>query len=214
MLKTALPDLVAELGFDSYAYLYVQPKRTYAVSNYHPDWQKIYFERRYEAIDPVIKTAKKLRAFAWSQDRLPRPKTKEERRMHSEANDFGIRSGITIPVRTACRHLSMLTLASSKPSLYLDKGIDQVAAATSVAYLHAKVEECVLTATSGETFDLTPRQALCLKWSAEGKSMKMIAAIENMSFATVNFHLNNARKVFDANSLPQATALATKLRLI
>jgi LuxR family transcriptional activator of conjugal transfer of Ti plasmids len=35
-----------------------------------------------------------------------------------------------------------------------------------------------------------------------------------MSFATVNFHLNNARKVLDAGSLAQATALATKLGLI
>ena len=44
--------------------------------------------------------------------------------------------------------------------------------------------------------------------------MKSIATLENMSFATVNFHLNNARKVLDAGSLAQATALATKLGLI
>ena len=44
--------------------------------------------------------------------------------------------------------------------------------------------------------------------------MKAIATIENMSFATVNFHLNNARKNLDAVSLAQATALATKLGLI
>ncbi|MER9477596.1 LuxR C-terminal-related transcriptional regulator [Mesorhizobium sp. M0520] len=44
--------------------------------------------------------------------------------------------------------------------------------------------------------------------------MKAIAAIEGMSFATVNFHLNNARKALDVGSLAQATALATKLKLI
>ncbi|WP_245490205.1 MULTISPECIES: hypothetical protein [unclassified Mesorhizobium] len=35
-----------------------------------------------------------------------------------------------------------------------------------------------------------------------------------MSFATVNFHLNNAPKALDAGSLAQARALATKLKLI
>lgn len=215
MLRDALPDLVAELGFDSYAYLYVQPKRTYAVSNYHPEWQKRYFDNCYQSIDPVVKTAKSaLRAFTWCAECSHQLKNKEERRFKSEATDFGIRSGITIPVRTACRHLSMLTLASNKPKLTVGKDIDQIAAVTAVAFLHAKVEGCAPVAAVGETFELTPRQALCLKWSAEGKSMKDIAALEAMSFSTVNFHLNNARKVFEANSLQQATALATKLGMI
>lgn len=44
--------------------------------------------------------------------------------------------------------------------------------------------------------------------------MKDIATIENISFATVNFHLNNARKTLQASSLAQATALATRLGLV
>ena len=44
--------------------------------------------------------------------------------------------------------------------------------------------------------------------------MRDIAVLEDMSFATVNFHLNNARKALDAGSLAQATAIATRLRLI
>ena len=44
--------------------------------------------------------------------------------------------------------------------------------------------------------------------------MRAIASLENLWFGTVNFHLNNARKALDAGSLAQATALATKLRLI
>lgn len=31
--------------------------------------------------------------------------------------------------------------------------------------------------------------------------MKDIAVLENLSFATVNFHLNNAREILDAASL-------------
>lgn len=215
MLKKALPELVAELGFDRYAYLYVQPKRTHAVSNYAPEWQERYFDAGYESLDPVVKTAKsKLRAFSWCSECGRRTDAKELRRFHAEASDFGIRSGITIPIRTACRHMSMLTLASSKTGLTLDKDIDPVTAATAVAFLHAKIEEINASPTVEETYDLTPQQALCLKWSAEGKTMKDIAQLERISFGTANFHLNNARKILDAASLQQATALATRLRLI
>lgn len=110
--------------------------------------------------------------------------------------------------------MSMLTLASNKTSLSLDTDIDQVAAVTSVALLHASLEHHAIEPTAARSIELTAKQALCLKWSAEGKSMKATATIENMSYATVNFHLNNARKALDASSLAQATALATKLKLI
>ncbi|UPT92387.1 autoinducer binding domain-containing protein (plasmid) [Bradyrhizobium barranii subsp. apii] len=215
VLRDALPDLVEELGFDCYAYLYIQPSRTYAYSNYSPEWLKHYFDSDYTTIDPVVKTASTtLRPFTWCSGGSRHSETKEVRRFYSEAGDFGIRSGISIPIRTACRHMSMLTLASSKPSLTLDKDIDQIAAVTAVAFLHAKLEEHNAKPTAQPTFELTAKQTLCLKWSAEGKPMKSIATLENMSFATVNFHLNNARKVLDAGSLAQATALATKLGLI
>lgn len=215
MLKGALPSLVQELGFDGYAYLYIEPVRMHAVSNYAQEWQDRYFSERYRGVDPVVQTAcATMRAFTWSAPSSRECKSKEVRRFYSEAADFGIRSGISIPVRTASRHMSMLTLASSKPSLSLDRDIDQIAAVTAVAFLHSTVEAHKITPTAQIRAQLTARQALCLKWSAEGKSMKDIAALENLSFATVNFHLNNAREILDAASLAQATALATKLELI
>ncbi|TIU50110.1 MAG: hypothetical protein E5W19_10345 [Mesorhizobium sp.] len=45
--------------------------------------------------------------------------------MLRQAGDFGIRSGITIPIRTAFGHMFMLTVASHKPSLSLERDIDQ-----------------------------------------------------------------------------------------
>jgi len=83
-----------------------------------------------------------------------------------------------------------------------------------VAFLHARFEAIGAASTAQETFEVTPKQAICLKWSAERKSMKEIAVTEGMSIATANVHLNNARKTLDASSLAQATALATKLRLV
>ncbi|RWI83834.1 MAG: autoinducer-binding protein [Mesorhizobium sp.] len=213
-LKDALTDAVRELGFDCYAYLNIQPVRTTAISNYRHEWQQRYFERGYKDIDPVVTTARaRMEAFTWAPE-SPRKLSSRVRAFYAEAGDWGIRSGITIPIRTAFGHMSMLTVASHKPSLSLEHDIDQLAAVTAVALLHAKLEQHEPEPTARAPVELTARQALCLKWSAEGKSMKAIAAIEGMSFATVNFHLNNARKALDAGSLPQATALATKLKLI
>ncbi|WP_292520862.1 autoinducer binding domain-containing protein [Mesorhizobium sp.] len=214
MLKDALTDAVHELGFDCYAYLNIQPVRSYAVSNYADEWQQRYLDRNYKDIDPVVRTARaRMEAFTWAPE-SPKKASSRVRAFYAEAGDFGIRSGISIPIRTAFGHMSMLTVASHKPSLSLEHDIDQLAAATAVALLHAKLEQEEHEPTASAQIELTARQALCLKWSAEGKSMRAIAAIEGMSFATVNFHLNNARKTLDAGSLAQATHLATKLKLI
>lgn len=214
-LKEALPGLVRELGFECYAYLNVQPVRTYAVSNYPAEWQARYLARDYTRVDPVVAMARaKMKAFTWAAASSRQSSSKDVRTFYAEAGDFRIRSGISVPIRTAFGHMSMLTLASSKQSVSLETDIDQVAAVTSAALLHASLEHHGAEPTAARSIELTAKQALCLKWSAEGKSMKAIATIESMSYATVNFHLNNARKALDASSLAQATALATKLKLI
>ena len=215
LLKQALPELVQELGFNRYAYLNIQPARTFAVSNYPDEWQSRYLSRNYTNIDPVVSTARRLMtAFTWAPGNARQGVSKQVRAFYAEAGDFGIRSGISIPIRTAFSHMSMLTLASERPSLSLEKDIDQIAATTAVALLHATIEHREVEPTARATIELTAKQSLCLAWSAEGKTMRDIASIEDMSYATVNFHLNNARRALNASSLAQATALATKLKLI
>jgi LuxR family transcriptional activator of conjugal transfer of Ti plasmids len=214
-LKEALPGLVRELGFDCYAYLNIHPVRTYAVSNYPAEWQTRYLSRGYTRVDPVVAMGRaKMHAFTWAAASPRETRSKALRTFYSEASDFGIRSGISVPIRTAFGHMSMLTLASNKPTLSLEADIDQTAAVNAVALLHASLEHHEAEPTAARSIELTAKQALCLRWSAEGKSMRAIATIEAMSYATVNFHINNAKKALDAASLPQATALATKMKLI
>lgn len=61
---------------------------------------------------------------------------------------------------------------------------------------------------------LNNRQAMMLRWSAEGKHVRDIALIEKVSCHNVSFHLNKARRALNANTIAQATAIATKLKLI
>ncbi|NGN43530.1 autoinducer-binding protein [Mesorhizobium sp. CGMCC 1.15528] len=214
-LKKALVGLVQELGFDFYAFMHIQPVRMVVVSNYPAEWQARYVSRDYARIDPIIAAARlKMEAFDWAADDRRPTGSRAVGRFYAEATAFGIRSGISIPVRTAFGHVSILTLASNKKVVCLEEDIDPIAAATAVAHLHARLEHQTIETRAHTQVRLTAKQALCLKWAAEGKTMKAIAMIENMSFANVCFHISNARKALDAETLPQATARATQLGLI
>ena len=215
MFNEALTELAGELGFEYYAYLNLQPVGTFAVSNYPPEWQDRYLSKSFIEIDPVVLFARStMKAFTWSSENTRKAKSRRVRQFYLDAAGFGIRSGITIPVATAFRRTAMLTIASNKPSLSLNRDIDPVAAATAVAQLHVRVEQAEMEFTAKPSIRMTAKQALMLKWSSEGKSMREIATIENMTYANVNFHMNNARKKLNAVTQAQATALATKLKLI
>ncbi|MEO9340942.1 autoinducer binding domain-containing protein [Mesorhizobium sp. SB112] len=214
-LRKALVGLVQQLDFDFYAFMHVQPIRTVVISNYPAEWQLRYISQDYAKIDPVVAAARrKMEAFDWEWSAARRTGSTAVNRFHAEAIAFGIKSGISIPVRTAFGHLSILTLASGKEAVSLQEDIDPIAAATAVAQLHARLELHAGDTVACTRVKLTAKQALCLKWAAEGKTMRSIAMIESMSFANVCFHISNARRALDADTLPQATARATQLRLI
>jgi LuxR family transcriptional activator of conjugal transfer of Ti plasmids len=215
MLRNILAGMASEIGFDFYAYTHMRPADPFAVSNYPVEWQQIYVEHRYDRIDPVVAQARhRPQIFAWGTDRAFFRHTADAKHFVRRASEFDIRSGISIPVRTPFGNLAILTIASGDRSVAVDPTGNAAAAASAVAFLHATVEATQLSSTTGDRPSLTDRQAVLLKWSAEGKSMKDIAMIERTSYHNVNFHLNNARKTLNANTLAQATAVATRLNLI
>lgn len=125
------------------------------------------------------------------------------------------RSGISIPVQAGFGNVAILTLASNKPERYSEDAIDPVVAAASVAQLHTKFSrQSPATTISDHLVVLKPEERICLKWSAEGKTLEDIAVLEGMKYHNVCFHIKQARKKLDALSVQQATALATKLNLI
>ncbi|WP_258045744.1 autoinducer binding domain-containing protein [Mesorhizobium sp. NBSH29] len=95
MLKEALAELVRGLGFDCYAYVNLQPVRTYAVSNYPSEWQARYLLQKYTKVDPVVSMARaRMQAFAWAAEHAHKSADKRVRRFFHEAGDFGIKSGV------------------------------------------------------------------------------------------------------------------------
>lgn len=67
---------------------------------------------------------------------------------YAHAAEFGICSGITVPIRAANGSMSMFTLAAAKAAIDLKRDIDAAAAAAAVGQLHTRM--CFLPLTPSE----------------------------------------------------------------
>ena len=110
--------------------------------------------------------------------------------------------------------MAMLTLASEDPEFAKGQTLNPVLAASSVAQLHSRLERLEAKPTDQTPIRMKSDELTCLRWSAEGKSMKAIAIIENTTYSNVAFFLRNAKAALGATSLPQATAMAKEFGLI
>ena len=100
-LQNALKIIAERYELPTFAYL-LMPGTAKAtaklISTYPPHWTNHYLQNGYERTDPIIlRSGKDIRPFDWSADSL---ETTDEqiRRFFSEAADFGIRYGFTIPL--------------------------------------------------------------------------------------------------------------------
>jgi LuxR family transcriptional activator of conjugal transfer of Ti plasmids len=215
ILKLALATFTQQIGFAGYAYLNIQPGRSTAISNYRQEWQSDYFTRGYLAIDPAIRRARSLkRAFTWSGEQQMQRPSKAERAFYAHAADFGIRSGITVPIKAAYGSLAMFTLASENPKIDLDREIDPVEAASAVAQLHARINLVDPNPSVEEPIGLDPKGAAYLGWIAVGKIMEEAADLEGVKYNSVRVKIAEAKKRFDVHTVTHLTAVAIRRKLI
>jgi len=215
ILENALTDLAHQAGFSGYAYLFIRPGHTIASSNYPAEWRSIYFKRKFDAIDPIVKRAKSLkRVFTWSGEHERRRLPKEQGGFFDQAADFGIRSGITIPIKAANGSTSMFTLASDKPAIDLKRDIDPVVAAAAVGQLHIRMSLLPFTPTAQSPASLDPKEAAYLNWISVGKTMEEAADLEDVKYNSVKSKIEEARKRLKVHTMPHLVALAIRAGLI
>lgn len=215
-LKTALSRLTLAYGYDHFAFVNLHATKVYALSNYPDEWQDIYLARSYMVLDPVVTVAKRIaRPFEWSNDRQRLCCEADVKRFCEEAASYGIRSGISIPVRTGLGRIAILTLASSRDTeISINADFDVFSAAAAVSLLHAKFPRPPVNRSPPVISVLNSRETACLKWVAEGKRPADIAIVEGIKYSTVRFHIEKAKAKLSVETVAHATALATKLCLI
>jgi len=207
------------LGFQYFVYALRVPThfadaRLIMIDGYPPGWVKHYFEQSHFDADPVMAyCAQHVVPTCWSDLRLE-PGSQAERMMQ-EAAGFGLRDGVSMPLHSPQGELGILSLAvdaaPDEARAICERALGQVQ--VLAGYLHEAVRRVSGLLHNGGP-GLTPREAECLRWAADGKTSGEIAQLLGLSASTANFHLNNAMRKLDVVNRQHAVAKATLQGLI
>lgn len=209
-IRSALKSFANACGFERFAYFEINSKETSTITSCPPEWQHAYLQSQYVRIDPVVTMAKRLmQMFTWSARDWPtRYLTVEEKRFRAMAKQYGLCSGLSIPVQGSYGSVLMLSLISARTDSLLHSPANAVRAEQAVLYIHHRLRAIADIELASCSLNLTSQEAVCLKWAAKGKYMREISVITNLQYRTVQFYLDNARKKLDATNLVQAVSIA------
>jgi len=206
------------LGFRWFAYLKIVEGAPKLISCYPRSWSSRYFDLHYQQLDPVIRRARLDHdLFGWTSGAAAPGGTKDQRRFFEEAVSFGIRGGVTIPIRGGFGRMAAFTLASDDRGLHPDRLIATSAQILRLVGLHFHTHLAARQLVAEVPLVdpvLGHRERQCLAWAARGKTVSESALLLGISPRTVSFHLENAKRKLDATSIAQCVAEAIRRRLL
>lgn len=207
--------LAQEMGFTSFLYGVVQqtlPERPdqYISSNYPLIWLQSYEANAYIKVDPAFQHCiKRTQPYVWkTTGHAP-----ENQQVFDEAESFGLKHGISIPIHDPKGLHGIFSLATDYgPTV---QNIDWGGALLLSNFMHAAYSEKVIPHFMPDSkIVLTAREKECLQWTSAGKTAWEIGQILNVAERTVVFHLNNGIQKLGAQNKNQAIAKAAILGLL
>jgi DNA-binding CsgD family transcriptional regulator len=218
--KSVLLGAVAQCGLSHAAYVSVnmpyqkRTSRRIVVSSYPQKWQSHYLKNGYDRIDPVLRAcATGVLPVEWSR---VKNNDEESRDFFGEAETFGVgRFGLTIPIRGPHDEFALFSVAANTSEREWDAIRHHHVPSLLLLSFHFH-EWIRLSKTHGTIAvpTLSRREAECLRWISEGKSLWEISTILGVSERTIRFHLDNVRIKLDAVNTMQAAAKAISLGLL
>lgn len=212
---------VAMFGFSAYVYALRIPSqlsesRLIIITTYPDEWIEHYFLNDYALSDPIMAHAQKFVVPIQWQD-LSAEISKSGRKIMNEAGEFGLKSGITVPVHTPYGEMAVFSMALDRDTKYANDVTKHVLPFVHLlaTYLHEAVRRVsdVVGPDDGKNH-LSERERECLRWVADGKTSWEIAKLINVSERTVNFHLKNAAVKLDVFNRQHAVVKAVLKGLI
>jgi len=209
-----------QLGFDYFVYALRIPTqfteaRVIMLKGYPDAWLDHYWENGYAASDPaVIYCGKHIVPIEWHG--LAFDKSTLNAQVMNEAADFGLKSGISMPIHSPHGELGILSFSLNRNDAAA-REITRCAlpyVQMLAGHVHEAVRRVLATTDTEKPQELTAREAECLRWAADGKTSWEIAQLLKMSERTVNFHLNNAMIKLDVCNRQHAIAKAVLRGLI
>ena len=186
------------------------------ISNYPSAWTTHYLQRNYERFDPVIIQALgQPEPFEWGLGIASLAPAKS-RELFEEAARFGIRHGFTIPIHNDGGPVAAVTFAADERRPQFERTISQHARVLQLMamYFHAHAQRQIGSNQPIADVSLSPREAECLEWAAQGKSAWEIGTILGISRHTVATYLENAKTKLGVRTIVQAVAHVTASKLI
>nr|WP_289851698.1 LuxR family transcriptional regulator [Sinorhizobium meliloti] len=183
------------------------------ILNYPDEWQERCLEGGYSRIAPIIEVSRmRTGPFRWSEVYSDASTTEYERRIFDEAATFGLRSGITVPLRGPHGSFAIMSFAQHREREFQNRIIAYLHHAA--LHFHLKVAMIANSHRLEKVPDLSQREKECILWVARGKSSWDIGVIMRISENTVNFHIKNLMRKLDTSSRTVAAMKAISLGII
>ncbi len=219
-LVTAFEAAISQLGFDKFIYclargcLNAQTPVNHGIARSYPeDWMKHYMRKGYLDFDATYRYGLSHRgAFAWKQLQQEVPLTKKERLVLYEAEEAGLKNGITVSLHGPYGEVLGFGFASDHPDLTPTK--DQLSTLYCLASQFHLVYSGFDKKPAASTIKLSDRQREILQWAAIGKSRAVIAEIMMISEHTVDEHFQCIFKKLDCRDRTVAVLKSIQLGLI
>ena len=212
---------IGKLGFNRFAYRAVRvpynSDAPFYSTTYPEKWARRYTGQDYGAIDPVVNAAgRSLLPFVWDAGEINTFATKVQRKFLAESAEFGIHSGVTIPIHGRANEFATFSVTTDEKRRDIRKLFAERQNQLLPMALHFHVAANTRSGPKKESAPvrLTPRERECLLWTARGKSAWEVGEILNIAERTVVFHLTNAMHKLDVNSKMYAVVKAIMSGLI
>lgn len=214
-VRLALRKLTRASGFDAFTYVCNGGTEITGMSNYQAQWQMHYLERNFTVVDPVVRLARQyMRPFCWSRTD-PAFQDSATRWFFDQAKEFGISSGLTIPIPASYGRFAMLTMVSAESKTAERVKLDNpVRAITAAALVHVWLAKLVAGDRAAAKPILSGRQLACLTWASLGKTTPEIAMLLQISPNTVRYYLVEAKERLGAVNTAHAVRVAVERGLI
>jgi DNA-binding CsgD family transcriptional regulator len=181
------------------------------ISGYRKEWWDYYNEQEYLKVDPVVDyCANHTLPLQWHNLNAQILEKKIVRQLMNEATEFGLNSGLSLPVHTPDGEFAMLTFTSEEKPREFGALMQEITPLMMyfAYHMHESVMNIFRETNTYKLVELTDREKECLLWAAEGKTSHETADIIRISESTVRFHLNNAARKLDVYSKSHAVAKA------
>ncbi len=210
-----------DAGFEHWMYALDLPvagdqRRQYVLSGYPTDWVSHYFDSGYLQVDPVIAHCQThTRPWLWPMDRGSHARlSKAARRMFDEAGEFGLYSGVSIPLHGLGCSWGLVSVATERRIDAAEMNEILAGIHLFAHCLHEAGHVYAQGAPPADAAHVTERELECLRWVAAGKTSWEIGKLMNISERTAVFHIQNAMRKLQAPSRHAAVVRAISSGLI